>query len=113
MNASGESNGVVAGESAKQDDFDRIVAAIDAAPNVERLLHLKVVRLGDELLVAAKVALAPDCSLAEAADGIQAVRESIRDAAPLARHVYIEPDVHRPSSDPAPPTDVFVLKSAD
>lgn len=114
MSASGDSNGVVTGENAAQRDLDLISAAIDTGPQIEKLLHLKAVRIDEEeILVAAKVSLAPELSLAEVADVLQVVRERVRDAVPQARGVYLEPDVYRPSSDPAPPTDVFVLKSAD
>ncbi len=51
--------------------------------------------------------------LREAADDINAIEARIRDAVPIARIVYIEPDVYRPSIDPEPSTDVFVLKSSD
>jgi hypothetical protein len=51
--------------------------------------------------------------LREAAIDIDAIEARIREAVPVARVVYIEPDVYRPAIDPEPSTDVFVLKSSD
>ena len=67
----------------------------------------------DEPEVAAKIALSADKPLREAADDIDAIEARIREAVPVARIVYIEPDVYRPAIDPEPSTDVFVLKSSD
>lgn len=109
-----ETKSLLVGEGANQTDHDRIVDAIDAGPEVEKLIHMKTLYLGpDELLVAAKVALTADKTVREAADDIDAIETRIRDAVPIARVVYIEPDIYRPAIDPEPPTDVFVLKSSD
>lgn len=109
-----ETKSLLVGEGATTGDHDRIVDAINDGPEVEKLIHIKTLYLGpDELLVAAKVALTSDKSVREAADDIDAIEERIRTAVPVARVVYIEPDVYRPAIDPEPPTDVFVLRSSD
>lgn len=109
-----ETKSLLVGEGATVGDHDRIVDAINAGPEVEKLIHIKTLYLGpDELLVAAKVALTSDKSVREAADDIDEIEARIREAVPVARVVYIEPDVYRPAIDPEPPTDVFVLKSSD
>lgn len=109
-----ETKSLLVGEGANQADVDRIVDAIQAGDEVEKLIHLKTLYLGpDELLVAAKVALTSDKTVREAADDIDDIEKRIRDAVPVARAVYIEPDIYRPSIDPEPSTDVFVLKSSD
>ncbi|WP_217182857.1 cation diffusion facilitator family transporter [Streptomyces sp. AC495_CC817] len=109
-----ETKSLLVGEGANPADHDRIVDAIEAGPEVEKLIHIKTLYLGpDELMVAAKVALSADKPLREAADDIDEIEERIRAAVPAARVVYIEPDVYRPAIDPQPSTDVFVLKSSD
>ena len=65
------------------------------------------------LLIAAKLGFTADQRLLEVSAATNVIEQRIRDAVPSARSIYIEPDVYRPGLDPAPPTDVFVLKSAD
>ncbi|WP_460796981.1 cation diffusion facilitator family transporter [Microbacterium sp. GXF0217] len=109
-----ETKSLLVGEGANAGDHDRIVDAITSGAEVEKLIHLKTLYLGpDELLVVAKVALSGDKTVREAADDIDDIEKRIRDAVPIARAIYVEPDIYRPSLDPEPSTDVFVLKSAD
>ncbi|WP_309104873.1 cation diffusion facilitator family transporter [Microbacterium sp.] len=109
-----ETKSLLVGEGANQADIDRIVDAINDGPEVEKLIHMKTLYLGpDELLVAAKIALSADKSVREAADDINEIEARIRVAVPVARSVYLEPDIYRPAIDPEPSTDVFVLKSSD
>lgn len=109
-----ETKSLLVGEGATEADFDRIVDAVNDGPEVEKLIHIKTLYLGpDELMVAAKIALTSDKSVREAASDINAIEARIRAAVPAARVIYLEPDVYRPSLDPEPPTDAFVLKSAD
>jgi cation diffusion facilitator family transporter len=109
-----ETKSLLVGEGATAADHDRIVDAINDGPEIEKIIHMKTLYLGpDELMVAAKIALNADKPLREAADDINAIEARIRAAVPVARIVYIEPDVYRPAIDPEPSTDVFVLKSSD
>ncbi|MFY9711884.1 MAG: cation diffusion facilitator family transporter [Microbacterium sp.] len=109
-----ETKSLLVGEGATAADHDRIVDAISDGPEVVKLIHVKTLYLGpDELMVAAKVALASDKTVREAADDIDEIEKRIREAVPAARVIYIEPDVYRPAIDPEPSTDVFVLKSSD
>lgn len=109
-----ETKSLLVGEGANPADVDRIVDAINAGDEIEKIIHLKTLYLGpDELLVAAKIALTSDKTVREAADDINDIEKRIRDAVPIARSIYLEPDVYRPAIDPEPSTDVFVLKSAD
>ncbi len=109
-----ETKSLLVGEGANQADIDRIVDAINDGPEVEKLIHMKTLYLGpDELLVAAKIALSADKSVREAAEDIDEIEARIREAVPVARSVYLEPDIYRPAIDPEPSTDVFVLKSSD
>lgn len=114
MSATGGHSAGIPGESASRAIIDRLTTAILSGAEVEKLLHLRAVHLGPEdLFVAARVALAADRSLLEAADEIAAIKERIRADVPRVQALYVEPDIYRPSIDPAPSTDVFVLKSAD
>ena len=91
-----ETKSLLVGEGATDADNDRIVAAITDGPEVSRLIHIKTLYLGpDELLVAAKIALAGDLGIAEVAAGIDAVEARIREAVPVARAIYLEPDLDR------------------
>jgi hypothetical protein len=52
--------------------------------------------------VAAKIAVSHNDSASEVARGIDAAEVRIRAAVPIARVIYLEPDIFR-ASDPAPP----------
>lgn len=109
-----ETKSLLVGEGASTADHDLIVDAISGGPDVVKLIHIKTLYLGpDELMVAAKIALTADKTVREAADDIDEIERRIRDVVPAARVIYLEPDVYRPSLDPEPPTDAFVLKSSD
>ncbi|MDQ0613896.1 cation diffusion facilitator family transporter [Microbacterium sp. W4I4] len=109
-----ETKSLLVGEGASTADHDLIVDAISGGPDVVKLIHMKTLYLGpDELMVAAKIALTADKTVREAADDIDEIERRIRDVVPAARVIYLEPDVYRPSLDPEPPTDAFVLKSSD
>jgi divalent metal cation (Fe/Co/Zn/Cd) transporter len=60
----------------------------------------------EELLVGAKIELIPDMSVAEAAEAVDRIEASVRRAVPIARVMYLEPDIFRtrvpsPQDDPA------------
>ena len=60
-----------------------------------RTLHLGP----DELLVAVKVAVVAGDSAADVARAIDAAESATRAAEPVARVIYIEPDIRRPVAD--------------
>jgi cation diffusion facilitator family transporter len=93
-----EMKGLLIGESASASDIRRIAATLEGAPAVRRLIHLKTQHLGpDELLVGAKLEFEPDLSVDELAEAINGAEKALREAVPIARVVYIEPDVYRPA----------------
>jgi cation diffusion facilitator family transporter len=93
-----EMKGLLIGETASPDDENRIVTTLEGAPSVRRLIHLKTQHLGpDELLVGAKLEFEPDLSIDELAKAIDGAEKVLREAVPIARVVYIEPDVYRPA----------------
>jgi cation diffusion facilitator family transporter len=99
-----ESKSLLIGESATPDADRRIRAAIEAASEVERIIHLRTLQLGpDEILLAAKLDLVAS-DVAELAAAIDRVEVQIRDAVPTVGLIYIEPDLYRTESDPASDT---------
>jgi cation diffusion facilitator family transporter len=109
-----ETKSLLVGEGASAADAVKIRDAINAQPEVEALIHMKTLYLGpDELLVGAKVAFAKSKKLGDVAAAINRLEVSIRSAVPVARVIYIEPDVYLPPSDGHPSTDAIVIKGAD
>jgi len=71
-------------------------AALVDGTSVLRVIHLKTMHLGpEELLVAAKVAIAPGLALPEVARAIDDAEARVRAVEPLARSMYLEPDLDR------------------
>ena len=82
------------GESALPEEVAAIRAALESAPLVERVIHLRTVHVGpDELLVAAKIAISQSETAAGIAAGINEAELALRAAVPTARYVFIEPDL--------------------
>lgn len=107
-----ETKSLLVGEGATAADVERIRAAVLDGPEVDSIVHLKTLYLGpDELMVGMKVAVDGDRRLGDVAAGIDTVEERIRAAVPIARVVYIEPDVLR--TGPRPPTEAIVIRAAD
>lgn len=100
-----EMNSLLIGESGTAEHVAAVRAAIEAGEDVERIIHLKTLHLGpDELLVAAKIAVRHDETAAAVARAIDAAEIRIRAAVPIARVIYLEPDIDRaPAAPPAPP----------
>jgi cation diffusion facilitator family transporter len=97
-----ESKSLLIGESATPETERSIRAAIDRAPEVRRIIHLRTLQLGpDEVLLATKLDLVA-ADVAELAAAIDRVEVQIRDAVPSVGLIYIEPDLYRtePSPDP-------------
>ena len=109
-----ETKSLLLGEGASAADAVKIRDAINAHPEVDALIHMKTLYLGpDELLVAAKIALASQSRLTDVAASINAVEARIREAVPVARAIYLEPDLYVDHSTENPPTDAIVIKAAD
>ena len=91
-----EMKGLLIGESASRASVDAIRAALVDGSTVTRVIHLKTLHLGpDELLVAAKIAVDPTLGLPEIARAIDAAEVRVRAVEPLARQMYLEPDLDR------------------
>ncbi|WP_213815535.1 cation diffusion facilitator family transporter [Glaciihabitans sp. dw_435] len=109
-----ETKSLLVGEGANPDDTTKIRNAINSNPEVEALIHMRTLYLGpEELLVGAKVAFASKKKLADVATAINAVEASIRAAVPIARVIYIEPDVYVQPGEAYPTTDAIIIRAAD
>ena len=98
-----EMKSLLIGEGAGADVDAQIAAALLDGPELERVIHLRTTHLGpEELLVGAKVAVRGATSAAELARGIDAAEARVRRAVPIARVIYLEPDLDRAGGDPAP-----------
>ena len=79
-------------------------AAITGVPRVRRIIHMRTLHLGpEEVLVAAKVEFDPALTIAELGPAIDEVEAAIRAAVPIARLIYVEPDVYRPAAAASAP----------
>jgi cation diffusion facilitator family transporter len=103
-----EMKSLLLGESATSESQQKIVAAIENTPGVQRLIHIKTLHLGpEEILVAAKVGVEPTADAAVVAETIDAAERAIREAEPMCIQIYLEPDIylanHIPDERPAVP----------
>jgi cation diffusion facilitator family transporter len=101
-----EMKSLLIGESASAGVEAAIVAAIEAGPEVERVIHLRTLHIGpDTLLVAAKIGVVHDETAASVAVGIDAAERRVRAAVSSAEFIFLEPDIYQASrsdiTDPA------------
>lgn len=101
-----EMKSLLIGESASPEVQRAIVAAIEKAPQIEQVIHLRTLHVGpDSLLVAAKVAVKPSELAEDIAAAIDEAERRIRARVPIAGLIYLEPDLYeaarQDSADPA------------
>ncbi|MCF4138638.1 cation diffusion facilitator family transporter [Streptomyces sp. Tue 6430] len=121
-----ETKSLLLGEAAGPEETRKIEAAVVDGTTVTRIIHMRTLHLGpEELLVAAKIAVRHDDTATEIAQAIDAAESRIRQAVPIARVIYLEPDIYsrteaakgptpkpppaarptpRPTTDPGPPS---------
>ncbi|MCB2174973.1 MAG: cation diffusion facilitator family transporter [Actinomycetales bacterium] len=88
-----ETKSLLLGEAATPEHVAAIRAAL-VGEGVPEVIHLRTMHLGpEELLVAAKIAVPAASSAADVAEAIDAAEARVRDAVPLARLIYLEPDL--------------------
>jgi len=96
-----ETKSLLIGEAAAPEVQRLIIEALTAGPEVESVIHMRTLHLApDELLVAAKIAVAHDDTAAMVAKGIDAAERRVRAAVPIAKIIYLEPDLQRPVAVP-------------
>jgi cation diffusion facilitator family transporter len=92
-----EMKSLLIGEAAGTEEQRRIRTAIEGTPEVRRLIHMRTLHLGpDELLVAAKIELDPALTSERIAAAINATEARVRADVPIARAIYLEPDLFAP-----------------
>jgi cation diffusion facilitator family transporter len=90
-----ETKSLLLGEAAGVEEVQKIEAAIVDGDSVTRIIHMRTLHLGpEELLVAAKIAVRHEDTATEIATAIDAVESRIRAAVPIARVIYLEPDIY-------------------
>jgi cation diffusion facilitator family transporter len=95
-----EMKSLLIGEAASTEVQRKIVAALEDGPEVDRVIHMRTVHISpDAILVAAKIAVRPADTAAQVAAGIDAAEKRVREAVPIARTIYLEPDLYRPSRE--------------
>jgi cation diffusion facilitator family transporter len=91
-----ETKSLLLGEAASGPQEDRIRAALVDGEVVTSVIHMRTLHLGpDELLVAAKIGVVHDDTAAQVARAIDAAEARVRAAVPIARIIYLEPDIRR------------------
>jgi cation diffusion facilitator family transporter len=109
-----EMKSLLIGESASTEVARAIVTALEDGPEVQRVIHLRTLHLGpDALLVAAKVAIRGEETGGSIASGIDAAERRIRAAVPIAKTIYLEPDLYRPAGADQDDPAVAVLRDPD
>ena len=98
-----EMKGLLIGEGGTAAQVAQIRTAMVDGSAVTRIIHLKAAHIGpDELLVAAKIGVDPALSVEELAKAINEAEARIRAAVPIARSIYLEPDLVSTSADSSP-----------
>jgi divalent metal cation (Fe/Co/Zn/Cd) transporter len=93
-----EMRSLLLGESATDEILHKIEGALLDGSKARRLIHMRTTHLGpEELLVAAKLAFDSALAFSEVAQEIDAAEARVRAVVPMARLIYIEPDVWRES----------------
>lgn len=89
-----EMKSLLIGEAASDDVVRRIEGELRESPHVSRIIHLVTQHLGpEEVLVGAKLQFEESLSVAELAAAINGCEARLRAAVPIAKFVYLEPDV--------------------
>ncbi|MFI1972874.1 cation transporter [Streptomyces cinnamoneus] len=90
-----ETKSLLLGEAAGPEQVARIRAAAVDGTTVTRVIHMRTLHLGpEELLVAAKIAVPGGDTAAQVARAIDEAEVRIREAVPIARVIYLEPDIY-------------------
>jgi cation diffusion facilitator family transporter len=90
-----EMKSLLIGEGAAPPVLSDIVSALESG-EVHRVIHIKTQYIGpEEMLVAAKIALAPGLPLEAVAAAIDAAEARVRERVADARIIYLEPDLDR------------------
>ncbi|MEI5099572.1 cation diffusion facilitator family transporter [Streptomyces sp. PmtG] len=90
-----ETKSLLLGEAAGTEEVAKIEQALVDGDTVTGVIHMRTLHLGpEELLVAAKIGVQHDDTAREVAEAINAAEDRIRAAVPIARVIYLEPDIY-------------------
>ncbi|MGP4004234.1 cation diffusion facilitator family transporter [Streptomyces sp. 8N706] len=99
-----ETKSLLLGESAGAEDVAKIREAVVDGTTVTGLIHMRTLHLGpEELLVAAKIGVQHESTAAQVSEAINAAEARIREAVPIARVIYLEPDIYSDAAAAAGP----------
>jgi cation diffusion facilitator family transporter len=91
-----ETSSLLIGEGATDGDTAQIRKALEGAPGVGSVIHMKTLYLGpDELMLAAKIAVDASASAQDIARVIDEAEAAVRAVVPATRVIYLEPDIAR------------------
>ncbi|MFE3458489.1 cation diffusion facilitator family transporter [Nocardiopsis aegyptia] len=102
-----EMKSLLIGESATREHVREIESAIVGVDDINGIIHMRTLHIGpEELLVAAKIAVDAEDDAQRIARAIDTAEERIRAAVPIARMIYLEPDLLREErSEPSAAAD--------
>ena len=104
-----ETKGLLIGEAADPGVRSRLVTAIEDAPAVERLIHMRTEHLGpDQLVVGAKIELDPALTFEGVANAIDDIEARMRAVTSGATIIYLEPAIHQVGATRSMPPDPSV-----
>ena len=90
-----ETASLLLGESAGPGVVTQVREAL-VGGGVTSIIHLKTLHLGpEELLVVAKIEVPAAATAADVAEAIDGAERRVREAVPIARVIYLEPDLRR------------------
>ncbi|RAJ30185.1 cation diffusion facilitator family transporter [Kitasatospora sp. SolWspMP-SS2h] len=90
-----ETKSLLIGESAAAEVVAKIRAALVDHDSVTSVIHMRTLHVGpEELLVAAKIGVNAEDSAAVVAEAIDHAEARVRRAVPIARAIYLEPDIY-------------------
>ncbi|MFJ1758445.1 cation diffusion facilitator family transporter [Kitasatospora sp. NPDC088134] len=90
-----ETKSLLIGESADAEVVAKIREALVDHDTVTSVIHMRTLHVGpEELLVAAKIGVNAEDSAAVVAEAIDHAETRVRKAVPIARAIYLEPDVY-------------------
>lgn len=97
-----ETRSLLIGESAHPEVVAEIRDALVDHDTVARVIHMRTLHLGpEELLVAAKIAVNAEDTATQVAEAIDAAEVRVRRAVPIARVIYLEPDIYSADKEAA------------
>ncbi len=90
-----ETKSLLIGESADAEVAAKIRAALVDHDTVTSVIHMRTLHVGpEELLVAAKIGVNAEDSAVVVAEAIDHAEVRVRKAVPIARAIYLEPDIY-------------------